>query len=154
RPRRHLRADGKRVRLFHAVAVVTRRDVVFVTRSGADTGNKPLPDARRIARLQRASSLPPTIEFADHAHALRGRRPHGELGAGDGVEGEGMGTELLVKGIVSALVEEVKMVGSEKGSGCLRHWRMGGRSGRFFLLLRHGESFCLTTTGWQGKRGS
>jgi hypothetical protein len=60
---------------------------------------------------------PPAVEVAEDADALGGGGPYGKLGACDAVNGEGMGAELFVKAVVTAFVEEVKVVRRKKGSG-------------------------------------
>src|SRR5262249_13592403 len=83
----------------------------------------------------------PAVEIADNADTLRGGCPDGEIRAGDTIGGERMSAELVVKPVVRAFVEEVKIVGGEERGG--RLWRSWwrGRSGRFFHLLRHEAPF-------------
>src|SRR5262249_43810255 len=77
----HLLAEGERVGLVHAVAVVARGDVVLVAVAGADAGHEALPDAGRLLGPQRVARLVPAVEVAHDGDALGGGGPDGEVGA-------------------------------------------------------------------------
>ena len=51
----------------------------------------------------------PAVEVADHAHALRVGRPHGEVHAGDAADRHHVRAELLPRAKVRALAEQVQV---------------------------------------------
>ena len=52
----------------------------------------------------------PPIEVADHAHALRVGRPHGEVHAGDAADGHHVRAELLPRPKMRPLAEQMQVV--------------------------------------------
>ena len=71
------------------------------------------PDARRLARLQRAGAWVPVVEVTDHAHLVGVRRPDGEERA----VLHQVRPQLFVQVAMRALVEEVEVErGKQRGA--------------------------------------
>src|SRR5215831_5370621 len=121
---RCLPGKGVGIALVGAIAPVTRRDVILVTRAFPDSGDKAFPDSRVVrARCQRMSRPIPTVEVADHRDRFGVGRPDGKPGSLFAVYDTRMRAELLVQARVRALTEEVDIVTGERAAG----WEIANR---------------------------
>ena len=95
----------KWIRLVRVRARDPRVEVELVHRAMVGAADEAFPDARRLARLQRAGAWVPVVEVADHAHLVGVWRPDGEERA----VLHQVRPQLFVQVAVRALVEEVEV---------------------------------------------
>src|SRR5207247_691326 len=77
--RTQLEIEPVGVRLHGEVVAVTRLDFKLVALARAQLRKEQLPDTGGAAHAHRVPAAVPSIEVADHADALRMRRPDGEM---------------------------------------------------------------------------
>ncbi len=93
-------------------------DFVFVDRAFGDFGEEEFPDAGRATRAHGMDTAVPAIHIADDADARRGRRPYGEMCAGDTGDSVKVCAEFFVGVKMAAFADEVEIeVGEEKREG-------------------------------------
>src|SRR5258706_532347 len=97
---------------------VRAEDFVFVDRAFGDFGEEEFPDAGRATRAHGMDTAVPAIHIADDADARRGRRPYGEMCAGDTGDSVKVCAEFFVGVKMAAFADEVEIeVGEEKREG-------------------------------------
>jgi len=101
-------------------------DVELVNSALTEAGDEALPDARAAAWGHGGGVGVPAIEIANDGDALGIGRPDGEPGAGTAVEGDEVGTHLLIEAVVAALVEKMEVHVGEEGGTFESQWRHGG----------------------------
>ncbi len=132
RARRFLGEKCYRVGFFRLVPLFVRVDVELVQRALADAGDKAFPDSRRTARLQGMGLRVPAIEASAYRHLPCVRSPDAKDGALNPLGFHPVCAHLLVKAIVVAFVEQIKIFGGHQGNvvayrryflscSCLRH---------------------------------
>src|SRR5262245_25554088 len=84
--------------------------MILVNGAPSSAGDKALPEARLTARTKAVAGLVPVIELT-HYRDLGGIwGPDGEICAVPSVDGEWMGSKLVVEAVMGALIEEVEVV--------------------------------------------
>ena len=104
-----MRENAERIGLFDAEGREAWLDAVLVQRALAEAGHEALPDARRLARLERVFVGIPIVEVADHAYRVGVRRPDRKHHAWRAVNGNHVCPELVVDPDVRPFVEEVQV---------------------------------------------
>src|SRR5712692_291527 len=105
---------AKRISFVADVSMMLRSDVKFIERALGDPGHKSFPNAGLPAGMQRMRAMVPLIEASDHRYFPCIRCPHTEAGALLPASGDDVRTELVIDPIVTALVEEVQVLVSQK----------------------------------------
>ena len=82
---------------------------VFVMRALTDAWDKYLPHTGRSQRAHLVEAAIPGIEIANHADALGIRRPDGEAGARDAVDGAQLRSEFVVNTAFVAFAKQVQV---------------------------------------------
>src|SRR4029453_160484 len=102
------------VGFVHAIAPVSRADMVFVHGSCLNIGNKAFPDARLAARLQRMAVLPPTIKIPHDVYLRRIGGPDSKIRPAGCIDSQRMRPELFIQTRVRTLVEIVQITLTQK----------------------------------------
>src|ERR1700693_5981583 len=87
--------------LVHHMPVMPRNDVILVNGTLGDPGNKPLPNARTLASVQRMRIFVPPVEAANDGHGTRVRRPDAEVRAGLTLGRSQMGAQLFISAVMA-----------------------------------------------------
>ena len=105
-----LGVEAVRVGLVELAPVVAL-DEVLVERALLDAGNKALPDATGLGRVERRGRLVPAVEVADDVDAPHVRRPDGKVVAVSAVVRDGgVGAHLLVAPVPLAASKEEEVI--------------------------------------------
>src|SRR5262249_6882454 len=118
---RKLGAKGIGVALVDLVVSLFGDEVVLVERSGADTRDDTLPDARGVLpRRERIAAAAPAVEIADHGQGFGVGCPHGEARARGRIRsgrGHGMRAKRLVSAEVRSLAEVIDVLSCQQHTG-------------------------------------
>src|SRR5262249_16673176 len=107
-------AKAIRVGFVHAIAPVSRADMIFVHDSPLDLGNKALPDARLTSALQCMPLFAPTIKISHHKDLHRIGGPDSKIRPAGCLDSQRMRPELFIQTGVRALVEVVQITITQK----------------------------------------
>lgn len=129
---------------FERKNVVLRADdFVFVDGAFLEFGNEEFPDSGRAARAHGMDAAVPIIENTDEADAARGRRPDGEVNAGNSGDGAKMRAEFFVSVVVAALAHEMEIEFADevrKGVGVVKFERIAAMGAALnFVAARLGR---------------
>ena len=117
RLRRRLPRECERIALVGAIAVIARRDVVLVARTGADATNEAFPDARTIdPRRKRMPPTVPAVEVADDRYKFGVRSPDRECRAGLRIFAANVRPEFFVKARMRAFPKQIDVVRGQRGA--------------------------------------
>src|SRR5205814_8389810 len=93
-------------------------ELVFVDGAFGDFGKEKFPDAGRAPRAHGMDTAVPVIHITNDADATSGRRPDGEMRAGDTGDSAKMRAEFLVSVKVAAFADEMEIeIGEERRKG-------------------------------------
>src|SRR4030095_2346953 len=107
-------AKAIRVGFVHAIARVSRADMILVHSPRADLGNKPFPDARLTSGLQWMAVLAPAIKISHHEDLYRIGGPDSKIRPAGCIDSQRMRPELFIQTRVRALVEVVQITITQK----------------------------------------
>src|SRR5262245_25231465 len=107
-------AKAIRIGFVHAIARVSRADVILIHGSPLDLGNKAFPDARLTSGLQWMAVLPPVIKISHHEDLHRIGGPDSKIRPAGCIDNQRMRPELFIQTGVRALVEEVQITLTQK----------------------------------------
>ena len=85
-------------------------ELVFVDGAFGDFGKEKFPDAGRAPRAHGMDTAVPVIHITNDADATSGRRPDGEMRAGDTGDSAKMRAEFLVSVKVAAFADEMEQI--------------------------------------------
>ena len=106
-------AKAIRIGFVHAIAPVSRANMIFVDGSPLDLGNKAFPDARLAAGLQRMAVFP-AIKISHHVDLHRIGGPDSKVCPARPIESQRMRPEFFIQTGVRALVEVVQITLAQK----------------------------------------
>jgi hypothetical protein len=108
RLRRRLERARERIGLLQNRAG-SRADLVLVLLALGQVGHEDFPHPAGHEHAHRRHAPVPSVEVADHAHAIGVRRPHREVDAGGSAERDAMRPELVEHPVVRAFADQVQI---------------------------------------------
>ena len=114
RLRPQLRREAVRIGLQSQVVIHARENFEFVERAFVELRHEDFPDAARAASAHRIRAAVPEIEVAHHAHALRVRRPDGEMHAAHARHFAHVRAQFFVFLVMRAFARKIQIVIGEQ----------------------------------------